>query len=207
VNDEYEADLLREVMSIISMLDARKDPEYEAGMRRTVPSAQQAHATRVPEIRKVVSEWLKAHKGVPVSDLMMICEMLWSTGWREERIVAIALAKRHRDAIDEIDWDLIKRWSAAIDNWEHVDHLAELSATLLQRQPRLINRVEQLATSYNPWQRRLALVTMIVAGRDFAWREALRRFTERMSHDDEPAVKKAVTWARRELRQREGSLV
>jgi len=167
MNDEWQAEILREVYGIISALEARKDPSYETGMRRTVPSKQSAHAVRVPEIRKVVSEWLKMHRSWPVEDVMVVAESLWSTAWREERIVAIQLVSRFEDAIDHFDWPMVQRWSAEIDNWEHVDHLADVTGRMLGMQPRLISRVEQMAGVYNPWQRRLALVTMIVAGRDF----------------------------------------
>ncbi len=210
MNDEYEPyqslggfDLLAELMAIISDLEARKDPSYEASMRRVVPSSQKAHPTRVPEIRKAVSEWLKTHRNVLVDDLLALCDALWSTGWREERIVAIHLIGRSSKAMDVVEWEHLRDWSGDIDNWEHIDHLADVTGRMLQMQPRLIGRIEQMAGSYNPWQRRLALVTLIVAGRDFAWEQALRRMAERLKTDDEPAVLKAVTWARREITQRE----
>jgi 3-methyladenine DNA glycosylase AlkD len=156
----------------------------------------------VPEIRKAVSEWLKTHRSVHVDDLLALCDALWSTGWREERIVAIHLVGR-TDTIDSVEWEHLRDWSGDIDNWEHVDHLGDVTGRMLQMQPRLIGRIEQLANSYNHWQRRLALVTLIVAGRDFAWEQALRRMAERLKGDDEPVVRKAVTWARREITQRE----
>lgn len=196
-------DLLAELMAIISALEARKDPSYEASMRRLVPSSQKAHPTRVPEIRKVGSEWLKDHRNVLSDDLFALCDALWSTGWREERLVAIQLIGRSPAAMDAIEWEHLRDWSGDIDNWEHIDHLGDVTGRLLQMQPRLIGRIEQLATSYNHWQRRLALVTLIVAGRDFAWEAALLRMAERLKNDDEPAVRKAVTWARREITQRE----
>jgi len=46
---------------------------------------------------------------------------------------------------------------------------------------------------------------MIVAGRDFAWEAGLQRMVQRMKDDDEPAVQEAITWARREIKQREGA--
>jgi 3-methyladenine DNA glycosylase AlkD len=160
----------------------------------------------VPEIRRLVKEWLRSHRNLLVQDVIAVADALWGTGWREERIFAIALLKEHEDAIYEVEWVDLERWSREIDNWEHVDHLADVTGRMLQMQPKLINRVEVLERSYNVWQRRLALVTMIVAGRDFAWREALRRMTERLKNDDEPTIKKAVTWARRELKQSEATV-
>jgi hypothetical protein len=101
LNDEYESyqgfggfDLLGELMGLIRSLDAAKDPAYEPSLRRAVPSKQQAHATRRPEVRKIATEWLAAHPVMPISDLLQLCEALWSTGWREERLLAILLVDR-----------------------------------------------------------------------------------------------------------------
>jgi 3-methyladenine DNA glycosylase AlkD len=190
-------------MAIINALEARKDPAYEASMRRLIPSSQKAHPTPLPEVRKVVAEWHKSHRDVLVDDLFSLCEALWSTAWREERIVAIHLIGGSEQAMDSVEWEMLRNWSADVDNWEHIDHLGDVTGRMLQMQPRLIGRIEQLAGAYNHWQRRLAMVTLIVAGRDFAWEAALLRMAERLKNDDEPAVRKAVTWARREIKQRE----
>ena len=201
-----EFDPMMEVMKLISALDKAKDPSYEAAMRRAVPSKQPAHATRVPEMRKIAAEWVKGHRRVQPDAVLYICESLWATGWREERLLAIELLRRHEDAFDALDWEVLRTWSAEVDNWELIDAISDLSGRLLQRQPRLLGRLESLASSDNPWQRRFALVTLIVAGRDFNWRRALSSMTERLSHDWDDNVRKAVTWARRELKKNEASV-
>jgi hypothetical protein len=196
-------DLLKELMSIITALDDRKDPAYEETLRQTAPPSQKAHPTPTPEIEKVVAGWLAAHGDVQPDDLLQLCEALWTTAWREERIAALKLIAGNESARDSVEFELLRRWSGEVDNAEHVDLLGEVIGELLLLQPRLIGRVEQLSTSYNEWQRRLALATMIVAGRDFAWEAGLQRMVERLKNDDEPAVADAVAWARREIEQRE----
>ena len=47
----------REVAAITAALAARRDSAYEWGMRRMVPSAQPAHATRVPNVRAAARPW------------------------------------------------------------------------------------------------------------------------------------------------------
>jgi 3-methyladenine DNA glycosylase AlkD len=212
VTDEYQPyndfggfDLLKELMSLITSLDERKDPAYEASLRQTVPSSQKAHATRTPEILNVVADWLRAHQDIYPDDLLQLCEALWTTAWREERIAAIKLIADNERAMDAVEFELLRRWSADVDNAEQIDLLAEVMGQLLLMQPRLIGRIEQLAANYNQWQRRLALVTMIVAGRDFAWEAGLERMVQRLKDDDEPAVQEAITWARREIKQRESA--
>ena len=195
-------DVRAEVAAITAALAARRDPAYEWGMRRTVPSAQPAHAVRVPEIHRTAAEWRRQHKGVSLDDTFALCEALWATGWREERRVAIEIVRRSRLALAAADWQRLERWSAGIDNWELVDHLAELTGSLVMARPALILRVKALSVSESPWQRRLALVTLIVAfmkAPDGAWRAKLASMAEALRKDPHPLVRRAVVWARDRL--------
>jgi 3-methyladenine DNA glycosylase AlkD len=200
-------DIPVEVAAITATLVSRRDPAYEWGMRRTVPSQQPAHATRVPDIRKTASEWRRAHRGVDAQDVLDLCNALWATQYREERIVAIALAGNvrrggSRTAPLAVSWDQLEGWSRDIDNWEHVDHLANVTGRLQIADPSLIERVDALETSENPWQRRLALVTLIVAFmKGTTYREELAAMAERLQKDSHPLVRRAVVWARDRLKK------
>ncbi len=195
-------DISAEVAAITEALVARRDPAYEWGMRRTVPSQQPAHATRVPDIRKVASEWRRAHRGVAPQDVLALCDALWATGWREERIVAIALIAGSKPVRGAVGWRQLEAWSGDIDNWEHVDHLADVTGRLLIADPSLLARAKVLETSENPWQRRLALVTLIVAFmKGGVLRDELILMGDRLQKDKHPLVRKAVVWARDRLRK------
>jgi 3-methyladenine DNA glycosylase AlkD len=195
-------DVTREVASITATLASRRDPAYEWGMHRTVPSQQPAHAVRVPLIHKTAAEWRREHKDTPLDRELALCDALWATGWREERHVAIELVRRSRPAMAAVDWQRLEGWSAGIDNWELVDHLADVTGRLLLDRPELIVWVHVLEVSENPWQRRLALVTLIVAfmkGADGTMRPELAAMAERLHKDPHPLVRRAVVWARDRL--------
>lgn len=180
-------------------LKDRVEPAYEWGMRRTVPSQQPAHAVRVPEIRRLAAEWSRAHKAVTAEKVLAFAEALWRTGWREERILGLAILARRKAALAAVDWATIERWSAEIDNWEHVDNMAGLLAgPMLVQRPQLVSSVLTLAASPQVWQRRLAIVTLIEAAReDSAWLPELHAIAEQLKGDRGPTMRKAVDWARR----------
>jgi 3-methyladenine DNA glycosylase AlkD len=193
-------DLRSEVAAITAALAARRDPAYEWGMRRTVPSRQPAHATRVPDIRKVASEWRRTHRWLEPTEVLALCDALWATGWREERIVAISLIAGSQPVHATSGWAQLEGWSAEIDNWEHVDHLADVTGRLLIADRTLLARVKALEVSDNPWQRRLALVTLIVAFMKGAiFRDELSAMAGRLEKDEHPLVRRAVVWARDRL--------
>jgi 3-methyladenine DNA glycosylase AlkD len=168
------------------------------GMRRTVPSERPAHATRLPDIRRTTTEWRKAHKGVQPEELFA----LWATGWREERIAAINLAGGTKAGREAVEWQRLERWSADIDNWEHVDNLADVTGHMLIGDLSLLPRAVGLTLSDNPWRRRLGLVTLIVAFmKGGVLRDELSQTAEQLQKDPHPLVQRAVVWARDRLKK------
>jgi 3-methyladenine DNA glycosylase AlkD len=198
-----------EVAAIRETLEARRDPSYEWGMHRTVPSALPAHSTRVPDIRKISSEWARSHSGASGGEVITLAEALWATGWREEMIAAVMLIARSRSAMEALSWESIERWSEQIDNWEHVDSLAgEVTGPLLRQKPELRSDVAKLGSSAHSWQRRLAIVTLIVAVRtDASWQPELEAMTSSLQGDRGPTMRKALDWARRVLKESEAGHV
>jgi 3-methyladenine DNA glycosylase AlkD len=195
-------DVAAEVAAITAALESRRDPAYEWGMRRTVPSQLPAHATRVPDIRKTASEWRRTHREVAPTEVLGLCDALWVTGWREERIVAIALIEGSRQLLQAVDWGRIERWSEDLENWEHVDWLAGVSGRMLIADRSLFAKVKALEASENPWQRRFALVTLIVAFmKGDIFREELAAMADRRQKDPHPLVRRAVVWARDRLKK------
>ncbi|HWC30676.1 MAG TPA: DNA alkylation repair protein [Dehalococcoidia bacterium] len=195
-------DLAAEVAAITAALESRRDPAYEWGMRRTVPSQLPAHATRVPDIRKTASEWRRTHREVAPTEALELCDALWATGWREERIVAIALIEGSRQLLQAVDWGRIEHWSEDLENWEHVDWLAGVSGRMLIADRSLFAKVMALEASENPWQRRFALVTLMVAFmKGDIFREELAAMADRRQKDPHPLVRRAVVWARDRLKK------
>jgi 3-methyladenine DNA glycosylase AlkD len=190
-------DVQTEVKTITATLKKRRDTAYEAGMRRMVPSVLPAHAVRVPELRKVAIEWLRAHKETSGEEVIRVAETLWSVKWREEMLVGIGLLAHSRPAMDALSWEVIERWSTELENWEQVDHLASVTGALLNARSALIARVRLLSKAESPWQRRLALVTLIEAfRRNAAWRPQLESIASDLRSDSHPLVRKGVVWAR-----------
>jgi len=193
-------EILRSITVLTSRLAHARDPEYEATLKRSPGSRQPAHGVRVPTVKGIAKEWLQDRKAWPDDYLFAVCDGLWSTGWREERLAALAIIV-NSDLIYSMDWADLDRWSREVDNTELTDKLAGISGRMLQMNPRLHANVRNLSNSANPIQRRLAIVTLIVAAHDMSWEPGLAAMIERLQNDDEPAVKDAVAWGRERLQR------
>jgi 3-methyladenine DNA glycosylase AlkD len=192
------SEAMRAITVLTSRLAHASDPSYEAELKRSY--RQPAHGVRVPKVKGLVKEWLVDRRDWPEDFLFAVCEGLWATGWREERIAAINIVVS-TDLIYGMDWADLDRWSKELDNEELVDVLAGITGRMLQMNPRLHANVRNLASSSNRWQRRLAISTMIVAAHDPSWQPGLAAMIERLQADDEPVVQSAVEKARKRVGQ------
>jgi 3-methyladenine DNA glycosylase AlkD len=115
------------------------------------------------------------------------------------------ILSRSKEALRALPWSTIEAWSSRFENWEHVDNSAMLvTGKMLALRSDLIDDVEALAGSDNPWQRRLAIVMFILATReDASWRQHLETMTQRLTGDKGPTLRKAVAWGRKVLRETE----
>lgn len=191
---------MRAITVLTSRLAHARDPEYEAVLKSGSYNPQPAHGVRLPTVKGIVKEWLKDRRDWPEDFLFSVCDGLWSTGWREERMAAIAIVVQ-TDLIYGMDWADLDRWSKELDNAEMVDNLAGIPGRMLQMNPRLHASVRNLANSSNRWQRRLAVSTMIVASHDPSWQPGLSAMIERLQNDDEPVVQEAIEKARERVQR------
>ena len=198
-------DVAAEVAALRADLEAPRDPSYEVGLRRVVPSKLPAHFVRVGDLRRIASAWYRRHRDIEADELIALADALWATGWREEPLLACFLLARSSGALKELPWSRVAAWSASIENWEHVDNLAmSVTGRMLVVRPHLITNLMALARSEQPWQRRLAIVTLIEATRrDPSWRADLAQLADHFTGDQGPTLRKAVAWARKVLSRTE----
>ena len=178
----------------------RADPAYAAALRRETPE-QEARGTPFPAVRRIVREWLAARHEHPVEYVVLTAELLWSSGVREDRIAALSLIFFHKPARELVDFSGLESWSHDIDNRELIDFMAALTGRQLETAPRLHATVRSLVASESPYQRRLALMTLVVASRDPAWEPGLAAMVERLSGDTDPVVQDALVRAKARLAQ------
>ena len=76
-----------------------------------------------------------------------------------------------------------------------------VTGRMLVLRPELIADVEAMGGSDHPWQRRLAIVTLIEATKDdIRWHPNLEAMAQRLAGDKGPTMRKAVAWARKVLK-------
>lgn len=124
-------------------------------------------------------------------------ETLWALPYREYQYVACDLLERHAKALPASALPRVLKLVTAKSWWDTVDALAKVVGALAQADPKLVPRVETLATHENMWLRRVAILHQLGygTGTDFG---RLTRICLSNAADPEFFIRKAIGWSLRE---------
>lgn len=175
-------------------LPALVDRAYLAQITRLVPGAKLL-GVRVPALRALAKELDREHD-LDDEAAIALLHRLAKKRVREEMLVGAFLIAQKKRRLAKVTWEDLDAWVDAIDNWEVCDQLAMGIAKFRLDSDKALDRMVAWAKSANLWRRRFAVATVATAG--LAKRD-VERVLAAVAGDREPMVKKAVTWARREL--------
>lgn len=192
-----------ELAALRAALAERADSEYRAGSARVAPTAQDVLGVRTPEMRQVARSWMAAHKALAPAGVLAIAGALWDAGSRDERMVGLFMLERDKRALRDLTWDHFDRWRGDIDNWIVCDQLAtKVFGPWITLDPgRRLPYLDLLIAEPGLYSRRLALVATVPLNRTAktAIPAQTLAMIDRVRHERQAMISKAVSWALREL--------
>jgi 3-methyladenine DNA glycosylase AlkD len=182
-----------EVEETLAALEAVADPTRRPGMARVGIDVEHALGVSVPEIRRIAKR---------AGTDQELADALWASGVHEARILATLVA----DAA-AIGRARMEAWAIDIDSWDVGDFAADLFAATPERD----RIVAAWAERAEPYVKRCAFA--MIARRavsdkgapDGAFVQLLPTIA-RAARDDRNEVKKAVSWALRQIGKRNRAL-
>ena len=179
---------------IVTRLEALASPDDAAGMARFGIRGARVLGVPVKTLRAIARETGRSHT---------LAEALWASGIHEARILASIVAEPKRVTLAQME-----QWVADLDSWDLCD---QCCTNLWVRTP--LGRDQALVWSERAEEfvKRAGFVLMTqVASKDKRVPAVLlQRYldrAEREANDERNFVKKAVSWAIREIGQRSAEL-
>lgn len=179
---------------VLARLKSMGDAEDLKGMARFGMSVEKRFGVSVPEMRKMAKEIGRNHA---------LALKLWKTGIADARILASMIADpeamRARD---------LKDWVFAFDSWDVCD---QVCMNLLEKVPLARRKIPEWAAREEEFVRRSAFALIAC----LAWHDKqasdaeFRRYLpliRRGAEDERNFVKKAVSWALRNIGKRNAAL-
>jgi 3-methyladenine DNA glycosylase AlkD len=196
-------DLTREHQYLLARLRQHADPGYQAGSAMVMKTRMKVYGVRVPDLRQLAASWKADHKQLAGDDLLALADVLWSGESLEEHTLANLLLASYPKVLANLPWEPFDRWRRLVDNWGVGDALGTMvfGPWLMARPDDRLHYLDVLIDDEDLWSRRLALVATVPLNRRAA--TAVPGLTlelvDRVKHEREPMISKAVSWALREL--------
>ncbi len=180
-------------------LSAAADPEKAAGMqaymKTDMPFYGVQKAGRVPIVKHIVEEWPPADR----EEYTRLVLALWGLGHREEKYVALGVARAHRRFVVPGSLPLYRRLIVEGAWWDLVDEIAtHLVRHLVVDHPaQTWPEVDRWVDAPDMWLRRSALLCQIGA-KEATDARRLFRFCRELAYQKEFFIRKAIGWALRD---------
>jgi 3-methyladenine DNA glycosylase AlkD len=176
---------------VLERLRALADPESLAGMARYGLGVKNAYGVRLPLLRALAKEIGRDHA---------LAERLWATHVREPMVLATLLADPKRT-----DEALMDRWVLDITDWEVCD---QCCMNLFERVPQAYTQALAWGARGEEFVKRAGFVLMarLAAGQKKQPTAYVLPFVaaiEREACDERNMVKKAISWALRDVGKRD----
>ena len=190
------------------------DEPYRRGLERVAPGIQDVIGVRNPLIGALTSGLRPALRRARPAEALFIAERLSRQDELELRQVSLAFLRRSLADDPERTWQLMRRLGRRAGDWISVDSLASLFAEGILREPFRWAEIEQLVYAESAWERRLAAATVAVlrsTARELAARGVIAQrlgppevargldVLGSLLGDADPNVRRALSWALREL--------
>ena len=182
------------VADVMQLLQADANPENLKGMARFGINVENRLGLSVPQMRSLAKQVGRDHA---------LALELWKTGIAEARIVAAMIDDPARVTARQMD-----RWVKDFDSWDVCD---QVCLTLFDKTPLAWSKISLWSVRKPEFVRRAAYA--LVAG--LAWHDKTapdQRFRDLFpvlklgAHDERVYVKKAVSWALRNIGKRNAAL-
>jgi len=175
---------------VIKKLEELSDPKVAEGIAKYGIKTSKIYGVSIPNLRKIAKEIGKNHR---------LALALWEINTRETRIIACLI-----DDPKEVTEEQLETWVSEFDNWEICD---QCCSNLFEKTKYAYDKAIEWASRKEEFVKRAGFVLMArlaLKGKkieDNAF-EDFFQIIKRESKDEREYVKKAISWALRQIGKR-----
>ena len=198
-----------EVMEALADLSSEKRKEQ---IRYFAPGSQELVGVSNPDMKEVIKALREKYNTWDNSQWIVLCKELVKRDIFECQVIAYELIGRNKKLLNALSYkDLMDLWRN-LDNWASVDHYTVgIFGVLWGKGVVNDQHIEKLLTSDNFWDRRVAVVSTVALNLKSrgGTGDTPRTISvwEKVVDDREDLIRKALSWALRELSKRDPQAV
>lgn len=201
--------VVHEVLEALSDLSSEK---RKAQIRYFAPGSQEVMGVSNPDLKEVIKVLKEKYQYWNEREWISLTKELVKRDIYECQIIAYELIGRNKKLLDALSYtDLMDLWRN-LDNWASVDHFTVgIYGVLWGRGVVKDTHIDELLNSDNIWDRRVALVSTVALNLKSRGGQGDTPRTlavcSKLVDDREDLIRKALSWALRELSKRDPQAV
>ena len=182
--------VISEIRQILEKHALKKNENF---FKMMVPGQQRVYGVKTPVLNEIAKKYQEGS--------FVLAKALWKSGALEERIIAIKIIEKKGKTDPARVLELLKEFSASIDNWAVCDGLGMqfIRGIVKTHAKEIFGLAKIYSRSKDPWRRRLSLVMVEWYTRQPEYHAAIRELVKFLENDEAYYVKKAVAWIHRNL--------
>jgi len=198
-----------EVLEALADLSTEK---RKLQIRYFAPGSQEVVGVSNPDMKEVIKALREKYNNWDNSQWIALCKELVKRDIFECQVIAYELIGRNKKLLNALSYkDLMDLWRN-LDNWASVDHYTVgIFGVLWGKGVVNDQHIEKLLTSDNFWDRRVAVVSTVALNLKSrgGTGDTPRTISvcEKVVDDREDLIRKALSWALRELSKRDPQAV
>ena len=201
--------MLEEILEALGDLSSEKRIEQ---IRYFAPGSQEVIGVSNPDLKEVIKALKDKYKGWDVRQWIELCKVLVKQDIFECQVLAYEIIGRNKKLLSTLSYDDLMELWRNLDNWASVDHFTVgIYGVLWGKGVVKDHHVEALLDSENFWDRRVAVVSTVALNLKSRGGQGDTPRTlavcERVVDDREDLIRKALSWALRELSKRDPEAV
>ncbi len=192
------------IPTILSELKKAADPLRKDASKRMFPTTMEYLGVRTPKMRELINRCWQEIKSWPPEKLIRFSKELVETKIFEANQLAFELLWKNKDALNQLRIDDLNQLGNNMDNWATTDTFCiSLSGWAWRNQQISDDDILCWLESGNRWWRRAAVVSTVPLNRPARGGTGDTKRTlmicEKVIHDHDDMIVKALSWALREL--------
>ncbi len=181
---------------VIKELRKNADEKTREISQRFFKEEVKSRGIRSATVQKISKEYFKKIETKRKSEIFILCETLFQTGFLEDSFIACNwsyFVHKKYEATDIARFELwIKNY---VNNWATCDTLCNHTlGEFIEMYPEKISRLKEMAKSGNRWTRRAAAVSLIIPARRGKFLKDIFEIADILLRDEDDMVQKGYGW-------------
>jgi 3-methyladenine DNA glycosylase AlkD len=194
-------DIRKQLTLLRKQLKDNANPERAVQEKRYLKSPYKFIGTSLPFADKISKEFRKVNRDAGRDYIIELVKMLWNSEYHDEKRLGLRILQFYPEYLNISIMPMLEKMLMESPTWDLVDdNSIHLVGTVLEKDKKAYAYLKKWSASENFWMKRSSLISQILLLRqDKGDKKLFFKFAEKMLHEKEFFIRKAIGWGIREM--------